>query len=325
MDMARALILGAEGQDGHFLKSKLLSSGYEVLCTVKDQSRLPASSSMQNVQYSQLDIRDTLKFEKLVTEFKPNSIYNFAGVSSVAKSFQEPKLTMDVNFNALANILKTLMRIDNRNQIGFFQASSSEMFGNVDGVVSENTPLNPLSPYAESKALAHEFSVLMRNKHGMKITCGILFNHESEVRPKTFVFRKITSGFANIQSLNMKRISLGNLDISRDWGYAPDFITAIQALVEGNFWDDFVVATGESNSLKQIVQLCIDYLRLPGALSQYIELDENLIRNQELYSIVGSSEKIRNLTGWKPSIVFNEMVARILNFDLIEISRGKNE
>jgi GDPmannose 4,6-dehydratase len=313
----RALIIGADGQDGKFLTSLLNQENYRVLRTVKKLSRVKDSKTVDV-----LDVRDTEKFKALVEDFVPDEIYNLAGMSSVSSSFQNPELCFETNSLAVKNMLAVLK--ETSPSVKFYQSSSSEMFGDVSQPANEDTKFNPLSPYAESKVDAHLHCKRVRENEGIPVFSGILFNHESEFRPHGFVTRKITSGLVEIFKGKTDPIELGDISIVRDWGYASDHVAAMHKMVLQGEPDDYVVATGISHSLREFIKSGLKILNLPGDIDDYISINSNLFRESELRSSYANPNKINSILGWYPEYSFDQMIEKIVRFEIkSEISRSE--
>lgn len=310
----RAYITGINGQDGIFLSKLLVGKGYEVAgCGSQYQ---PSTHLPVNVKYNQLDITRTFPLLDSVKSFNPTEIYNLASVSSVAHSFQKPVITRNVNFEAVINFLEKLEECGLLQQVKFFQASSSEMFGLAKVEPQDETvTFNPLSPYAHSKVDALEVCRRYRSQ-GVFISSGIMFNHESIYRPPNFVTRKITQGVAAIKQGKVKSLKIGNIHAERDWGYAGDFVEAMWAMLQVPVPDDFVVATGLSHSVKQLVSIAFDEVGLYGKEFEYIELDPELLRPSEVNRLVGNPSKARRILGWESKKSFENLIREMVRYDL---------
>lgn len=312
--MKKSLILGINGQDG-ILLSRLLNTQNKSLVGVgNQQSRSENVSS--SVSYYSLDVRETNKLLELIKVQEVEAIYNLSGLSSVAQSFQDPQTTFEVNFDAVNSLLLALYRDKTNASIKFFQCSSSEMFGAAaDGPQNEKTTFNPQSPYAESKVKAHLACQEFRGQ-GFFVSCGILFNHESIFRPETFVTRKITSSIARIKLGLQQKLSVGNLDAARDWGAASDYVDAISRIMEHNAPDDFVIATGKSHTVRDLVTLALRTVELEESFNSIVEVDPKLLRKGDLKVTVGDASKISKEIGWRATTTFEELIAEMVHFDL---------
>ena len=320
MSLGTAVILGVEGQDGYYLALELSALGYSVIGTVRKLNRIPHIDLIPGVQYTELDIRDSQSFKRILLKYKPTQIYNLASKSSVSYSFANPEETFSINYFALQEILKIIDEFDVDRSIKFFQASSSEMFGNQSNKLNENSELNPVSPYGESKASAHILCQQYRQNFGLKINCGILFNHESERRSTNFVTRKITSSVAQIKLGLMDKIELGDLSIVRDWGYAPDYTRAMVTINESEFADNYVVATGHSYSLKDMVNIAFKSLGHVEDADLYITKKNSLLRKNDIQSSYADPRKIFESLKWQPRTSFEELISIMVTHDLRQFS-----
>jgi GDPmannose 4,6-dehydratase len=311
----KALILGCEGQDGYFLKRLLLSKEYIICGTVKNSHRKTLSESLPGLNIEVLDIADTSKFVKIFEEFQPDEVYNLAGMSSVGKSFLLPDLCMETNYLSVQRIL---MYLRNKNSaVKFYQSSSSEIFGNRTSSADENASLNPISPYGVSKSLTHELCKKLREEFGLYVSTGILFNHESEIRSTDFVSRKITMSVAAIKKGEISKFTLGNISISRDWGYARDYVRAMHMILEAPIPGDFVVATGVSHTLEEFIVTALRIAGLGTKFHDYVQLDEDLMRSSDLLASVGNASKISRELGWHPEVSFERMIEIMYNHDFV--------
>lgn len=335
----RVLVTGANGQDGAYLCKSLLEKGYEVHACLRRGStpktgRLKLLHIVDKITIHQVDVTDYVSVIKLFTTVKPNRVYNLAAQSFVQDSFENPAVTSRINFDAVTNMLEAIriFGIDTK----FYQASTSEMFGHVlSDPQNENTPFNPMSPYAVSKCAAHYLVKNYRVAYGMECVSGILFNHESELRGREFVTRKITSGLARIANGDTMPIKLGNCDSKRDWGYAPDYVDAMQAIIEGGKNTDYIVATNTVSSVRDFFILsatfagfkpeivgegvnerCVDTL---SGTTLY-EVDEKFYRPSEVAYLRGDNKKIFEDIGWSPSTSLSQMCEKMVSFDMDLIS-----
>jgi GDPmannose 4,6-dehydratase len=322
LSLGTAVILGVEGQDGYYLALQLLNRGYSVVGTVKKKNRIPQVDLIPGIHYVELDIRDKESFRRILIHYQPSHIYNLAGKSSVSYSFSNAQDTFSINYFALSEMLRVLEEIDVNRSIRFFQASSSEMFGNQIIKLNENSELNPVSPYGESKAAAHILCQEFRKNFDLKISCGILFNHESERRSPDFVTRKITRSVAQIKLGLLNKIDLGDLSIVRDWGYAPDYTLAMCAINEAEFAEDYVVATGSSYSLQDIVETAFISMGYEGDVSSFINIKDNLLRKNDIQTSFADPSKISKSINWKHQICFKDLITRMVKYDLHLLSNN---
>ena len=310
----RAFITGVNGQDGVLLSQFLLSKDYEVAGIGYQANQ--SSFLAPEVQYAIADICQTEQVMQIVNEFSPNEIYNLASISSVARSFEEPERTWDVNARALESLLAQLSQSSLCSHVKIFQASSSEMFG-LATIEPQNevVPFHPVSPYAESKVSALQSCRQFREK-GIFISSGIMYNHESIYRPKRFVTRKITSSVAAIKFGKLSKLQIGNIFAERDWGYAGDYVEAMWLMLQSDQPNDYVISTGVTHSVKDIVSIAFDEAGLSGREIEYLELDEHLLRPREINRLVGNSSRIERDLGWTARKSLEDVIREMVRYDL---------
>jgi len=312
----RALITGITGQDGAFLAELLLQKGYEVHGMVRRSStenfeRIAHLGN--NITLHQADLLDQLSIVRLIREVKPDELYNLAAQSFVPTSFEQPLLTGEFTGLGVARVLEAVRNVDRH--IRVYQASSSEMFGCVrEEPQNEKTPFWPRSPYGVAKVYGYWITVNYRESYDIFACNGILFNHESELRGKEFVTRKITDTVARIKHGQATELRLGNLDALRDWGYAGDYVRAMWMILNHNKPDDYVVATGEKHSVREFVQLAFEFAGLDW--EKYVVVDQKYFRPAEVTTLCGDSTKIRETLGWKPEVSFADLVNKMMEADL---------
>jgi len=317
----RALITGITGQDGSYLAEFLLSKGYEVHGMVRRAS----TEGFERIQHirdqlhlHQADLLDQLSLVRLVAEVRPHEVYNLAAMSFVPTSWQQPLLTGEFTALGVTRMLEAIRHVDPT--IRFYQASSSEMFGAVrEEPQNENTPFYPRSPYGVAKVYGHWITVNYRESFGVFACCGILFNHESPRRGKEFVTRKVTDAVARIKLGVQDKLYLGNLDAMRDWGFAGDYVEAMWLMLQQPKPDDYVIATGEKHSVRELVELAFDYAGLDW--KRYVEIDPKLIRPAEVYTLRGDASKARRVLQWSPKVSFPELVKMMVDADLERVRR----
>jgi GDPmannose 4,6-dehydratase len=322
----RALITGVTGQDGSFLAELLLSKGYEVHGLVRRAStfntdRLNAIYADPHEQGSSLhlhygDVTDSTGLRRVFEKAQPDEIYNLAAQSHVRVSFDQSEYTADVVALGTLRQLETLREyaLASAKQVRFYQAGSSEMFGSAPPPQLETTPFCPRSPYAVSKAAAHWYASNYREAYGLFIANGILFNHESHRRGETFVTRKITRALARIKMGLQQKLFLGNLDSRRDWGYAADYVEAMWLMLQQPEPDDFVIATGESHSVREFLDVAAGYCGVDW--KAVVENDSRYLRPTEVQYLLGDSSKAQRVLGWQPRVGFDELVRRMVEHDL---------
>jgi GDPmannose 4,6-dehydratase len=318
--MKTALITGITGQDGHHLTRLLLQKGYEVHGVVNGQRNSREESFTKLFPEAKLhrgDLTDFSSLLQIIDRVQPREIYNLGAISFVGMSFQQPELTANITGLGALRILEALRQVDSNNQIRFYQASSSEMFGKVrETPQTELTPFHPRSPYGVAKTFAHYTCVNYREAYGMHASCGILFNHEGEFRGHEFVTRKITSNVARIKLGKQERFSLGDLSPRRDWGYAQDYVEAMWLMLQQEKPDDYVIATGETHKVSEFVEAALSAAGLNGAIEEYVDFDKEMIRPSEVDLLVGDGTKAKNVLGWVPKTSFKELVALMVENDL---------
>ncbi len=315
----RALITGINGQSGSYLAELLLSKGYEVFGTIKRNSVSENQTSRLDSIYDKIKdnliYADLLDVPSLLHALKisdPSEVYNLAAQSHVRISFDQPVYTAQATGIGTLNLLEAI-RLHDKN-IRIYQASSSEMFGNTidpDGYQRESTQLNPVSPYGCAKVFSYNICRNYRNSYGMFISNGILFNHESPRRGVNFVTNKVVKTAVEIKMGLTKKLVLGNLNASRDWGHAKDYVKAMWMMLQQDTPGDFVCSTGESHTVKELVEYVFGKLELQW--EEYVETDDKYLRPEELEDLKGDSSKLRKETGWKPSYTFEGMLDEMID------------
>lgn len=313
-----ALITGINGQDGSYLAELLLSKGYIVYGTVKRNSvsetqslRIEHLRNNPNLVLEYADMNDMSSLTRLIYKIKPQEVYNLAAQSHVRISFDQPIYTSQVTGLGTLNLLEAIRCVNHDCKI--YQASSSEMFGNnidEDGFQRETTPMNPVSPYGCAKVYAYNICRNYRNSYGMKIWNGILFNHESPRRGSNFVTGKVAKAVARIKLGLDKKLVLGNLDATRDWGHAKDYVEAMWLMLQSDKPDDYVCATGISHSVEDLCKDAFGFVDLN--YKDYIEIDSKFFRPEELKDLKGDSSKIRKELGWKPKYNFESLISEMV-------------
>ncbi len=322
----RALITGITGQDGSYLSELLLEQGYEVHGIIRRSSSFntdridhiyvdPHSEGAQLfLHYG--DLTDGTTLRRILEQVQPVEVYNLGAQSHVRVSFDSPEYTVDCVGMGVLRLLEAIRDYQNRTgiEVRFYQAGSSEMFGLVQEVPQkETTPFYPRSPYACAKVYGHWQTVNYRESYGLFASNGILFNHESPRRGETFVTRKITRAVARIVAGKQKKLYLGNLDSKRDWGYAKDYVRAMWLILQQDKPDDFVIATNETHSIKEFLDLAFTYVNLDW--QKYVEFDERYLRPAEVELLIGDSTKARQQLNWEPSVTFEELVHLMVDAD----------
>jgi GDPmannose 4,6-dehydratase len=312
----RALVTGIGGQDGSLLAELLLERGYEVFGVVRRGSTdYPNLDGIRDrLQLIGADLLDRRSLEDTLREVQPHELYNLASVSFVPASWDEPVLTAEFAAVGVTTILEAIRRVDP--EIRFYQASSSEIFGEPQEVPqTERTPLRPLTPYGVAKAYAHFIVDSYRRRYDLHASSGILYNHESPRRPLDFLPRKVSHGVARIAEGLQGELWVGDLDARRDWGWAGDSVRAMWLMLQQGEADDYVIATGETHSVEELVSCAFDRVGLdPG---EYVHVDETLRRGKaQLHDLVGDPAKARDQLGWEPTVDFEGLVALLVDADL---------
>ena len=316
--MKKALITGINGQDGSYLAEFLLDKGYEVHGTLKRNSVSENQTSridhiFSKVKLHYADLTDLASLIWVLQEVKPDEVYNLAAQSHVRISFDQPIYTANATGLGVLNMIEAIKLVDK--SIKLYQASSSEMFGNSideDGFQRETTPLIPVSPYGCSKVFAYNISRNYRNSYGMFLSNGILFNHESPRRGTNFVTNKVVKVAVEIKYGLADKLALGNLNATRDWGHAKDYVEAMWMILQQDRPDDFVCATGISHSVEDLVKYVFGKLDLDWR--NYVVQDEKFLRPEELNDLKGDSSKLRKVTGWKPKYTFESMLDEMIDY-----------
>jgi len=324
----KALITGITGQDGSYLTELLLTKGYEVHGIVRrtaapyrgylDRASLAAGSKQLFLHHG--DLADAGSLLRLLEKIRPDEVYNLGAQSDVRISFDIPGYTADVTATGVARLLEAI------HQLGlparFYQASSSEMFGKVREIPqSELTPFHPRSPYAVAKVYGYWITVNYRESYGLHTSNGILFNHESPRRGENFVTRKITTAVARIKAGLQDKLFMGNIEAKRDWGYAKEYVEAMWLMLQQPAGDDYVVATGETHSVREFLELAFDRAGLDW--QKHVEIDPKFYRPAEVEQLIGNAEKAHKKLNWMPKTKFADLVRLMVDADLELLAAGK--
>lgn len=312
----RALITGITGQDGSYLADLLLEKGYEVVGMVR-RSSAPnlwrIEHVLDRVTLKPADLLDQLSILRLLEEVRPHEVYNLAAMSFVPASWDQPMLTGEFNSLGVTRMLDAIRRVDS--SIRFYQASSSEMFGKVREVPqTELTPFHPRSPYGVSKVFAHYITVNYRESYDLFAVSGMLFNHESPRRGLEFVTRKVSDGVARIKLGLADTLLIGNLDAHRDWGFAGDYVRAMWLMLQQDRPDDYVIATGVSHSVRELVESAFGHAGLDW--KKYVHVDPALLRPAEVDHLLGDATKAKTTLNWSPTVDFEHLVTMMVDADL---------
>jgi len=316
MEKKKALITGISGQDGPYLAKLLLEKDYSVYGLMR-RSANPNFSNLDylgitnRIDYVQGDMTDECSLINIIKNIRPEEVYNLAAQSYVAASWDQAKLTTEVNSLGVLYLLNAIKLFSPATK--FYQASTSEMFGNsnINGLQNEETPFHPRSPYAISKLYAHWITNNFKESYGMFCCNGILFNHESPIRGKEFVTRKITDGVVRIKKGLSNEIRLGNLDSKRDWGFAGDFVEAMYLMMQQEKPDNYIISTGITHSIRDFCEIAFNYVGISD-WQKYIVIDPQFKRPAELFTLQGKSDKAKRVLGWEPKVSFEELIKMMI-------------
>lgn len=315
----KAIITGVTGQDGSYLAENLLAAGFDVWGILRRSS----NRNFENIQHltagtashphfglAIADLTDPVSIRGVLTRVKPDYIYNLAAMSFVGASWEQPVLTTEVNTVAVVSLLEAIRDICPEAHV--YQASTSEMFGNSPGPQNERTPMIPRSPYGVSKLAAHRMAQVYRESHNLWVTCGILFNHESPRRGMEFVSRKVAHGVVQIAAGKQTALHLGNLSARRDWGYAPDYVEAMRLMMERDIPDDFVIGTGISHTVRDLVELAFETVNIRDWEAHCIGGEPNQMRPAEVYNLVADAGKAHEILDWQPKANFESLICTMV-------------
>jgi GDPmannose 4,6-dehydratase len=318
----RALITGITGQDGSYLTELLLQKGYEVFGVVR-RSSVDTSDRIAHIidriKFIQADLLDQSSLITALRDARPQEVYNLAAQSFVPTSWQQPVLTGEFTALGVTRMLEAVRTVDP--SIRFYQASSSEMFGNpIETPQREATPFRPRSPYGVAKVYGHHITVNYRESYGLFACSGILFNHESPRRGVEFVTRKITDGVAKIKLGITRELRLGNLEAHRDWGFAGDYVDAMWRMLQQDNPEDYVVGTGKSHSVSDFVELAFKSAGLQW--QEFVKIDSALFRPAEVDTLLADPKKAHTKLGWKPTVSFPELIAMMVDHEMYRLKKG---
>jgi len=316
----RALITGISGQDGSYLAELLLAKGYEVTGVVR-RSSAPnlwrIEHLLDRLTLRPGDLLDQLSLVRIIQEVRPDELYNLAAMSFVPASWDQPLLTGEYNSMGVTRLLEAVRQVNP--EVRIYQASSSEMYGRVREVPqTESTPFYPRSPYGVSKVFGHYITVNYRESYNLFAVSGILFNHESPRRGLEFVTRKVTDGVARIRLGLADHLALGNLDAHRDWGFAGDYVRAMWLMLQQEQADDYVIATGVSHSVRELVEIAFGHAGLDW--QRYVRIDPAFLRPAEVDHLIGDPSKAKTVLGWEPRVTFENLVSMMVDADLARLA-----
>ena len=320
----RVLISGITGQDGSYLADFLLQKGYKVFGMVR-RSSMEKFDRIEHIkdkiEIRQADLLDQYSLIQLIEDIQPQEVYNLAAMSFVPTSWTQPVLTAEFTAIGVTRMLEAIRAVNPK--VKFYQASSSEMFGLVKSIPqNEETPFHPRSPYGVAKVYGHWITVNYRESYGLFATSGILFNHESPRRGIEFVTRKVTYNAAKIKLGLIKELRLGNLDAKRDWGYAGDYVKAMWLMLQQEAPDDFVIATGKTHSVRDLVEVAFSHLDLD--YKEFVVMDERLRRPAEVDLLVGDYSKAKRILDWEPEVSFEKLIKMMADSDLELVKKEYN-
>ncbi len=320
-DRKTALITGITGQDGSYLAELLLDKGYDVYGMVRRSSveKYDRISHIRDkIELLQGDLLDEFSLMTTLRKVKPTELYNLAAQSFVPTSWEQPVLTAEFTGVGVTKVLEAIKNVDP--SVRFYQASSSEMFGKVREVPqTELTPFYPRSPYGAAKAYGHYITVNYRESYNLFACSGILFNHESPRRGYEFVTKKVTNAVARIKNGLDKKLLIGNLDAKRDWGFAGDYVEAMWLMLQQPKPDDYVIATGETHTVRELVEIAFSHVGLNW--EDYVEVDPRFIRPAEVDLLIGDPSKSKRVLGWKPKVNFEGLIKMMVDFDMQNIKK----
>ena len=322
MSNKTALITGVTGQDGSYLADFLLAQGYRIVGMVRRSSTVTFDRIrhiQDKIEVVQGDLLDLTSLVDILREYRPSEVYNLAAQSFVPTSWKQPVLTGEFTALGVTRMLEAVRMVDP--SVRFYQASSSEMFGKVQEVPqTEKTPFYPRSPYGVAKVYGHWITVNYRESYNLFACSGILFNHESPRRGLEFVTRKVTHSVAKIKLGLANQVRLGNLESKRDWGYAPDYVRAMWLMLRQDHPDDYVVATGETHSIRELCQVAFEHVGLDW--QKYVVVDPIFIRPAEVDHLIGNAEKAGRVLGWEPSVTFKQLIELMVDADLEALQKN---
>lgn len=322
--MKNALIFGLTGQDGAYLSNFLLKKGYNVFGTFRRTShkcfeRLEEMNTLYDITRIKADLADSSSIQAAIKQSQPDEVYNLSAQSFVSASFQQPILTSDITGLGTLRLLEAVREYVP--DAKFYQASSSEMFGNYGGILDEESRFEPRSPYGVAKVFAHHMTNHYREAYKIFGCCGILFNHESPMRGIEFVTRKITYNLAQIKYGKITKFSLGNIKARRDWGFAGDYVEAMWLMLQQKEPDNYVISTGESHSVEEFLNLATEYAGMTD-WDKFVEISQKDMRPTDIDDLVGNSSKARETLGWKPKTRFKDLVKLMVEHDMNAFKLG---
>ena len=322
METKRALITGVTGMDGSLLAELLVQKGYQVFGLVRRSSQknfrnIQDLIDNDSIQLIEGDLTDQSSLIEAIEKSEPDELYNMAAQSYVGTSWAQAQMTIDVTGTGPLRIMEAVRHSKMKDSIRMLQASSSEMFGDVGGILNEDSPMRPRSPYGCAKVLAHNLVKVYRESYDMHISCSICFNHTGPRRSIEFISQKIANGVAKIELGLDKELILGNIRAKRDWGLAEDYVNGMWLMLQQEEPDDYVIATGESHSVREFLQIAFRCLNMDW--EGWVKFDKRLERPAEIYDLIGDSSKARDILGWRSETSFKDLVKIMVNAQLDEL------
>ncbi|MGC2697171.1 MAG: GDP-mannose 4,6-dehydratase, partial [Candidatus Angelobacter sp.] len=321
----RALITGVTGQDGSYLAELLLEKGYEVYGMVRNlrrESHQRLAGVAPRISFVESDLTDQSSLDRMIQQVRPDEVYNLAGQTFIPVSWSQPLLTMEITGMGALHILESLRRHSPKTK--FLQASSSEIFGRAEGTLqNEDSRLQPGNPYAAAKLFAHHMTIHYRESYGMYACSCISFNHESPRRGVEFVTRKVSQQVARIKLGLAGKLKMGNLEGRRDWGFAGDYVRAMWTMLQQRQADDFVIATGVTHSVKELLEIAFSHVGLDW--TSHVEIDPALVRPAEPDPLCGDASKARRVLGWSPEVTFRQLVEMMVEADLAALASSTTD
>lgn len=319
METKRVLITGITGMDGSHMADLLLEKGYDIYGLVRRSSQknfrnIQRLLDNDDIQLIEGDLTDQSSLIEAIEKSEPDELYQFGAQSFVGTSWAQAQMTIDVTGTGPLRIMEAVRHSKMKDSIRILQASSSEMFGDVGGILNEDSPMRPRSPYGCAKVLAHNLAKVYRESYNMWISCSIGFNHSGTRRSSEFITRKVSIGVAKIKLGLDNKLTLGNIRTKRDWSDARDMVYGMWLMMQEDKPDDYILASGESHSVRELVQIAFDYVGLDW--EQFVKFDKSLERPAEIYDLIGDSSKAKKILGWYPKITFKQMIEEMVDNDI---------
>jgi GDPmannose 4,6-dehydratase len=323
----KALITGITGQDGRYLSELLSQKGYEVFGVVRDIYSIQGKTFSPNINPENLfqgNLTDYRSLVNVISTVKPDEIYNLASISHVVDSLENPRMSADANAIGPLNLLQAVVESVLTNEVKFYQASSSEMFGSIPiSPQKEDTPYAPVSPYGIAKVFAHYTCKNYRDSKDMHVSCGILYNHESPFRNEKFVSRKITKAVAEIALGRKTKLVMGNLEARRDWGFAGDYVEAMWLMLQQDKPDDYVICTGKTHTVRQFLDIAFSVVGIKNGIEKYVVTDPDFMRKVDVTTLVGDNSKAKMKLNWEPKVDLENLIQMMVESDVKSLTNEK--